>query len=205
MCVCVCVPACLRACVRGRCLTSSNPHLHLCLSVSEGPRQLFDLMCFPDDLSVFTPGSVQSAKNRHNSHSQKKNCILSFLACLLLFLRKHLPTFFFFSHKCACLRSVLVHLRLTIFVSHLASFSSPSLNSLLISALSSYCSALQSSEPVEGSGPAGSGVPWSAPRGGRVPHSAQIQERPCSKAQDSPPRTVPAAASGWPLPHRGVP
>lgn len=63
----------------------------------------------------------------------------------------------------------------------------------------------QSSEPGEGSGPAGSGVPRSSSRGGRVPHSAQVQEGPCSEAQDPPPGTVPAAASGGPLPHRGVP
>lgn len=37
--------------------------LHLCLSVSEGLRQLYGLMCFPDDLGVFTPCTVQSAMN----------------------------------------------------------------------------------------------------------------------------------------------
>lgn len=65
--------------------------------------------------------------------------------------------------------------------------------------------ALQSSEPVEGSGPAGFGVPWSAPGGVRVPHGAQIQERPCPEAENPPPGTVPAAASGRPLPNWGVP
>lgn len=73
-----------------------------------------------------------------------------------------------------------------------------SLSSLSCATL--HLPALQSSEPVERSGPAGSGVPRSAPRGGRVPHGAQVQERPCSEAQDPPPGTVSAAASGWPLP-----
>lgn len=38
-----------------------------------------------------------------------------------------------------------------------------------------------------------------------MPHGAQVQARPGSEAQDPAPGTVPAAASGRPLPHRGVP
>lgn len=64
---------------------------------------------------------------------------------------------------------------------------------------------LQSSEPDEGSGPAGSGVPQSAPRGGGVSNSPQIQEGSCPEAEDPPAGVVPAAASGGPLSHRGVP
>lgn len=42
-----------------RCLTSTNPSTSVCARL----RQLFDLMCFPDDLSVFTPRTLQSAKD----------------------------------------------------------------------------------------------------------------------------------------------
>lgn len=63
----------------------------------------------------------------------------------------------------------------------------------------------QPSEPDEGAGPAGPGVPGPAPRRGRVSHRAQVQARPGPEAEDPAPGAVPAAASGRPLSHRGVP
>lgn len=65
------------------------PPMHVCL-VCEGLRQLFDLMCFPDDLSVFTPHTLQSAK--YEDLSLSESCILSFLAFLLF-------ACFLFSHQ----------------------------------------------------------------------------------------------------------
>lgn len=64
---------------------------------------------------------------------------------------------------------------------------------------------LQSSEPAEGASSAGTGVSQSASGGGRVPYGAQIQKGPGAEAEDPPPGAFPAAAAGWPLPHRGVP
>lgn len=39
-----------------------------------GPGQLFDLMCFPDDLSVFTPHSLQSAEDRARTLTVRTLC-----------------------------------------------------------------------------------------------------------------------------------
>lgn len=163
----------------------------LCRSACERLRQLFDLMCFPDDLSVFTPRSLQSAKDRKTSQTPTELCF-EFLAFLLLFLHCSLLTF--------SLHVILFGRSKTILCFIL------SLSCLFLLACVSLASCCQlpvhqSSEPDEGSGPAGSGVPWSAPGGGRVPHGAQVQEGPCSEAQDPSPGTVPAAASGRPLPH----
>lgn len=172
------------------------PPLCLCM----GLRQLFDLMLFPDDLSVYSSCCVVSIGHRGNSCPS----VLTFFFAIFLGL------VFSSLGNCVCvLYWYILHMPKSFILSLCVSLSL-CLGTCLLSSQSSfsmfvYLLALQSSEPVEGSGPAGSGVSQSASRGGWVPHGAQVQERPCSEAQDPPPGTVSAATSGWPLPHWGVP
>lgn len=66
---------------------------------------------------------------------------------------------------------------------------------------------LQPAEPAEGpAAPAAAAgrVPVPAPGRGRVPDGAAVQARPGAEAQDPEAGAVPAAASSWPLSHRGL-
>lgn len=66
---------------------------------------------------------------------------------------------------------------------------------------------LQPAEPAEGpaaAAAAAGGVPVPAPGRGRVPDGAALQAGLGAEAEDPAAGAVPAAASGWPLSHRGL-